>query len=379
MRRTLPGILLVLVLVAGAVYVFVGRGRHHGPAPVPTVAAAGLIGSEKQDFFADKDADQAFRSQGLAVSVRQAGSWNMGSMAGPGTDFAIPASSVTAQAVIKADSARYQGEYTVFYSPLVMLSTVEVAKALGRKGVAEQTSDGTWIIHMKMLLTAITSTDPALNTWDAITTNPPAWLKGPVYVATTPTDTSSSASLFLATMSYLANGSKPVASTQELCQVAPQMRQLIQAEGGSVGTNNQLTSDWASGISTKPLTWTYESEAAEQVLAGVKPPNGVVLYPDFYMPSDHTLVQLSPKGGQVKDALLHDRTLLDREAHYGFRPAGDPTAFAKAVEAKGASSIFPSNLPSVGLHPINPPETSILQSLSAIAAGTAAPGTGGCS
>ncbi|WP_327069659.1 hypothetical protein [Kitasatospora sp. NBC_01302] len=381
MGRRLLGLIVALGLVIGVLVLV--QQQHRPPKPGPqssatagTIALTGLIGSEKSDFFTSDQVRQALRAKGLAVSVRTSGSWQMadearaeppGAALGPASgpppgsayDFVIPASSVAAKAIgtpITTTPVR------PFYSPLVVVTHQQTAQFLKGVGLASPDADGVWTFHMAQYLTDV---QQHLGWGDLKGATPPPDLAGKIYIATTDPNTSSSASLYLAVMSYLANGDQVVSDQSGIDRTASLLRYLMANQGALLASSDQLFRDFVAGTG-KPLSWTYESEVAEQAMKGKLPGDMVVLYPDIGITSDHTVVELTPKADALAQALLNDPALISLEAQYGFRPTADPQAMVAALKAKGHAQGFLAGLTSLGSQP-PPPTTDILQKIVAAA------------
>jgi hypothetical protein len=349
MRRQLLGIAVALALVAAVVAIVVVR-TCCGPPEV-----RGLIGTEKQDFFQSADVQRDFRHLGFAVTTHQAGSWQMGQEA-HGYDFAIPASAVAA--------ASLQGTATgttVFYSPMVLLTNSNVANFLSRHGLASQVN-GTWIFKIDQYVADI---QQGKSSWQQIGSDADsAGLSGQAYITTTDPTKSSGASLLVAILSYLANNQHVVQPTDQTASLTPLLYQLLGAQGMPKDTNDQLFHAWSVSAAT-PLSWTYESEAAALAIKGQKQSDDVVLYPNFDIQSDHTLVPLTPNAAKVADALRSYPPLITQEAHYGFRPATDPTALATALGTKDPDHEFAADLNALQAVIVSPPTPGVLQKLAA--------------
>ncbi|MFF7631710.1 hypothetical protein ACFZB9_00965 [Kitasatospora sp. NPDC008050] len=369
MRRRLLGLIVALGLVIGVLVLIQQQHRSPKPGPQPPATAGagalnGLIGSEKSDFFTSSAVQQALRAKGLAVSVRTSGSWQMAEEAkskpsGSAYDFVIPASSVAAKAITTPITTN---PVRPFYSPLVVLAHQQTAQFLRGAGLASVDGNGVWTFHMAQYLTDV---QQHLGWGDLKGATPPPDLAGKIYIATTDPNTSSSASLYLAVMSYLANGDQVVSDQTGIDRTAPLLRYLMANQGALLASSDQLFRDFVAGTG-KPLSWTYESEVAEQAMNGKLPGDMVVLYPDIGITSDHTVVELTPKADALAQALLNDPTLIGLEAQYGFRPTADPQQMVAALKAKGHGQGFLSDLTSLGSQP-PPPTTDILQKIVAAA------------
>src|SRR5919108_1640409 len=117
MRRALglvlAGILGIGVIAAIAISI---RGRATDAA-VHLTTVKGVIGSEKQPFFADPDVVKAFHSHGLDVKVDTAGSRSIATTFNlTGYDFAFPAG-VPAAEKIRRDK-KITTSYVPFYTPM---------------------------------------------------------------------------------------------------------------------------------------------------------------------------------------------------------------------------------------------------------------------
>ncbi|GAA1983138.1 substrate-binding domain-containing protein [Kitasatospora viridis] len=363
MRRQLMGIGIALALVAAVVVVVVAKVCCGSTPPLTRVH--GLIGSEKGAFFADQRVKDAFAKLGLAVDTDTAGSWQMPDMVKGGHyDFAMPASSVAAKS-IPTTIGGIQAE--PFYSPLVVVTTSDVADFLRQNGLAEPQPDGSWIFRMRQYLTDVRGG----TTWAQLPQGKrPGDLAGDIYIDTTNPSSSSSGAFYLAVMSYLANGERVVATKQDVQGVTPLVRQLTQEQGAQPDSSDPLFQHFTAHFGL-PLVWTYESEAAAQALNGTLDPNAVILYPDYDIQTNHTVVELTPVADRVAKALQGDPALVALEAQFGFRPATAPGLLATDLRHRSAQDHrFPADLSSLQVIQPPSPTTSILHCLSATATST---------
>src|SRR5690349_20872101 len=95
MKRTFS-ILLAVVLLAGVLIAIIeGRGDSHG-----TTVVHGVIGSEKEAFFADPAVQKVLAQDGLKVEVDSAGSRQIATSIDLNKyDFAFPSSSPAADRI----------------------------------------------------------------------------------------------------------------------------------------------------------------------------------------------------------------------------------------------------------------------------------------
>ncbi|TQF05869.1 hypothetical protein E6W39_31095 [Kitasatospora acidiphila] len=356
-RQQLVGILVAFALVAAVAAIVITKTCcGSSPTPAAQTTVTGLIGSEKADFFASPEVQRAFSKLGLTVSVQHAGSWQMkNELKGGSYDFAIPASSVAADSIPTAITTT---KVRPFYSPLVVLTTPDVAAFMKQNGLASQ-KDKVWVMDMQAYWAAAS----AGTAWTGLPRqeNRPAGLSGQIYIATTDPRSSSSASLYLALMSYLGNGQKVVASQSDIDRVGPALQKLMGYQGAMLSSSDQLFRDFVAGTE-RPLSWTYESEVAEQALAGTLPAGSTVIYPDYDIQSDHTVVELTAKAARVSAALATDPDLVKLEARFGFRPESDPGLLAKDLQQKDNQQ-FPADLKSLGTSQPPPPTSDLLQQL----------------
>jgi hypothetical protein len=354
-RQQLVGILVAVALVAAVAVIVVAKTCCTGTSMPPQTTVTGLIGSEKSDFFASPDVQRAFNERGLTVNVQHAGSWQMGQqLAGGSYDFAFPASSLAADSISTTITTT---PVRPFYSPLVVLTTPDVAKFMQENGLATQKGK-VWVLNTKAYWADIA----AGKRWEDLPEGTrPGSVSGQIYMATTDPRTSSSASLYLALMSYLANGGNVVASQADIDKVGPQLQNLMQAQGAMLSSSDQLFHDFAAGAQ-HPLSWTYESEVAEQALAGHLAGDATVIYPDYDIQSDHTIVELTPNAARVAAALGTDPTLTKLEAQFGFRPEADPGLLAQDLKQKNDEQ-FPDDLSAVGIVQPPKPTSDTLQKL----------------
>ncbi|WP_035850349.1 hypothetical protein [Kitasatospora azatica] len=352
--KRLVGVVVALGLVAG-VAVIIEQNCCRPPGKDTSITLRGLIGSEKSDFFDNRDVQRALTAKGLTVHVDHAGSWQMATDTENGSyDFAFPASSVAAAAIktkITTVPAR------PFYSPLVVLARSDAVDLMKQVGLASD-SNGILTFKTSYYLDLATGTQ----TWQGLDTGDqkhPA-LRGQIFVSTTNPQTSSSAALYLATMAYLRNKNQVVSTTADADRVGAELHDLMARQGSQHASSDQLFKDFIAGVGN-PLIWTYESEAAERARNGKLPSDVMVLYPDTGIQSDHTIVELTDSAKSFSQALQEDPTLTTLEAQFGFRPSGDPAAFGKAMG--GTEKRFVADVTQLKVAQAVPPSTDNLREL----------------
>src|SRR5262249_32143180 len=155
--RRLLGVGLGVLLLAG-----VGGGiwysntslKHEHAAAAATAAAVttrGVIGSEKEEFFADPRVIAAFARKGITVHVEKAGSRAIArGYDAKRFDFGFP-SGAPGAAELKAGSKAAE-TYVPFYTPIVFASWKPIAEILVANGLAERREGGYFITDLMRLL-----------------------------------------------------------------------------------------------------------------------------------------------------------------------------------------------------------------------------------
>ena len=124
--------LVSLILIIGVGYLIFTSVSQQLGGPVKL---RGVIGSEKEDFFADPELRQILRGKGFEVEVVKAGSRSMAtSFDLTGYDFAFPAGSPAA-AKLKLDK-KVSATYDVFFSPMVIATWKPISSILKQNGVS---------------------------------------------------------------------------------------------------------------------------------------------------------------------------------------------------------------------------------------------------
>ncbi|MFF2039329.1 hypothetical protein ACFVVX_02775 [Kitasatospora sp. NPDC058170] len=356
MRRVF-GVLAALVLLAGVgVALFWPGGDPDGKDKVITIS--GVIGSEKREFFADPDVVAALRKQGLKVDTVTTGSWLMGDSDLDRYDFAFPSSLSPAEEIrqkksIKSESVR------PFYSPLVVLAHRQVADVLKSNSLATVSETGVWTFKMDGYLKSVQS---GLRWQDLNGTKEHAELSGSIFLTTTDPETSSSGALYLAAVSYLANGHQVVSDDAGVARVAGVLKQVTSMQGDQKTSSDGPFKDFLSGVGN-PLVLVYESQVAALSTKGTTPDDLVVLYPDTTVSSDHTLVTLKPDGDKLATALRDDPALRDLETRFGFRPQADPAALGRAVKNRKGGLVYAPDLAAAGIQQAQVPRVAVLNKL----------------
>ncbi|MFF2845243.1 hypothetical protein ACFVT5_02775 [Streptomyces sp. NPDC058001] len=333
MKRILG--LVLAVLLIGGVAAAVVAGRTGKDAGTATKTVHGVIGSEKAEFFSDPDVVKALAAKGFTVKTETSGSWAMEGRDLKGYDFAFPSSKAPADEL----AAKYKVDQPLprpFYSPLVVVAHHSAAQVLADNGLATLrpgSSDaggedgGSGTLKMDAYLKAA----KADRTWQQLKgADKFTELTGALSITSTDPNSSNSGALYLAAASYVADGGRVAANDADIARTAPLLHKLIAVQGSQQSSSDQPFRDFISGVGN-PLVLVYESQVASLLIQGQDPGDLTVLYPDTTVPSDHTVVPLTPKGRELGELLSTDKRLRELAVRHGFRPQGAGTEFTSAT------------------------------------------------
>jgi len=285
-----------------------------------TVAVHGLIGSEKDAFFADSQVQAALARLHLAVSVEKAGSRAIAHGFNPQhDDFGFP-SGAPAAAELKA-LAQAPETFTPFYTPIVIASWRPIAQILEANGIVTERDDDYYITNLPALVQLMQQHRrwKDLAGSDAFATNKA------VLVNSTDVRTSNSAAMYLSLASYIVNSQSVVQSQADVDAVLPLMTELFLRQGFQESSSAAPFEDYlALGMGKTPLLVAYESQMVAFWLAHPERLHGdmVMLYPTPTVFSKHVLVPFNEKGRRLGEALEHDPDLQELAHQYGFRTGG---------------------------------------------------------
>ena len=329
--RRLIGPVVALVLVAavgGGIWDSHGRLRAEHDATerkaleaARTLAVRGLIGSEKDAFFADSRVKDALARQHLVVTVEKAGSRAIAQAYDPQhDDFGFPSGAPAATEL--RNVAHATEVFTPFYTPIVIASWRPIAQILVSNHIVAERDHNFYIVDMPALLKLMQQHArwKDLPGSDAFSTNKA------VLINSTDVRTSNSAAMYLSLASYLANGQSVIQSESEVEAVLPLMSELFLRQGFQEGSSAAPFEDYlALGMGKSPLLVAYESQMVAFWLAHPDRLHNdmVMLYPVPTVFSKHVLVPFDAKGQRLGDALEHDPELQDLAHQFGFRTGGD--------------------------------------------------------
>lgn len=285
------------------------------------VTLRGLIGSEKEAFFADPRVQQALAKHGLTVNVEKAGSRSIANrFDAKNYDFGFPSGAPAAQQLQRA--AKAANVFTPFYTPIVFASWKSIAEILVANGIASKQGDFYYIVDLPALMALV---DKGTR-WRELKKSEAFATGKAVLVNSTDVRTSNSAAMYLALASYLANGQQMVQSAEEADKVLAAVAPLFLRQGFQEQSSAGPFEDYlALGMGKAPLLVAYESQMVEFWLRHPDrlQSDMVVLYPRPTVYSKHVLVPYTPAGVRLGQALDTDPALRELAHDYGFRTGGE--------------------------------------------------------
>ncbi len=319
---------MLAIAVIVTIVVSVSGGKKKKPLQV----VHGVIGSEKQPFFADPAVKAAFAKHGYDVEVDTAGSRQIATTVNLSKyDFAFPAGTPAAQQILRTRGTTTS--YVPFFTPMAIATFTPIAQLLEKAGVATPHS-GYWTLDMKKFLALADKK----TRWEDLPGNSGANAPYPNdnYILTTTTDiaTSNSSAMYASVLSYVANGNSVLDSPASAANVLDKLSPLYLEQGYTEQSSEAPFDDYLSiGIGKTPMVWIYEAQFVAQAALhdGSIQPNMVLMYPDPTIESKHTVVPLNPTGDAIGQLLMNDPTLQHLAVVHGFRTA-NPSAFNDFVQ-----------------------------------------------
>jgi hypothetical protein len=324
-----PGVALVLIAaVGGGIWYSHGRLRAEHEATeqrqleaARTVAVHGLIGSEKDAFFADSKVQAALARQHLVVTVEKAGSRAIAHGYDPQhDDFGFPSGAPAA--VELKTLANASQTYSPFYTPIVIASWRPIARILETNHIVTERDNNYYITDLPALLKLM----QAHARWKDLPGSEAFSTNKAVLVNSTDVRTSNSAAMYLALASYVENGQSVVQSQSEADAVLPLMTELFLRQGFQESSSAAPFEDYlALGMGKTPLLVAYESQMVAFWLAHPERLHGdmVMMYPVPTVFSKHVLVPFDDKGRRLGEVLEHDPDVQSLAHDHGFRTGGD--------------------------------------------------------
>ena len=306
MRRTT----IVFVGVAVLIALF----ARLGPGKITPVT--GLIGSEKAAFFADPRVQRALQRQGLVVTVEKAGSREIASRPDlKSFDFAFPAGVPAAEKIQR--EAGVSKSHSPFFTPMVVASWRPIADLLVQQGSAANQGSYYTLDVAKFL--------PLIQNeirWKDIPGNSAFPANKSVLIGSTDARTSNSAAMYLALMSYVANGNNIVQSLDQAQPLLPLLSGMFLRQGLRPTSTQEPFEDYlVQGMGHSPIVIIYEAQYVAQLAKGDGSilPDMVLMYPTPTIFTKHVLIPFTDRGEKLAVALETDPELQKLAVEYGFR------------------------------------------------------------
>jgi hypothetical protein len=315
---------VVLIIVAVVLVTRHDQSRAGGCQSPVTVR--GLIGSEKEAFFADQRVVDRLACLGFTVQADASGSRDMvGALRNDsGYAFAFPSSTPTAQKIL-TDFHRTE-KIPLFSTPMVVATFQPIVDVLTRAGVVRD-KGGVKVVDVAALLDLARQG----TTWDQLRDNTEYPAHKTVLLSTTDPLDSNSAIMYLSIASQVANGGAIVTTPAQVDKVLPDLCTLVADQGDKPETSQVLFDNYlVDGIGRVPMALVYEAQYVTRAPRPELPAGAVKLYPSPTVYSRHTLIPFTEEGKALGKALRDDPELVRLATDNGFRPekpvAGQPTA-----------------------------------------------------
>lgn len=362
---------LALLLLVGVVFgiVLSARDKQVGErgaqdAKSAAVAAAGnraatgkrmtvriLTGSEKLDFLRDPELAKALDAQGIVLDVQKAGSREIATHPDlKSFDAAFPAGVAAAQKIATATGSRRMSNS--FYTPMAVASWKQLLPPLEANGIVRKQGGAYYIADMHKLVELMEQGAR----WKDLQPNPAYAVGKSVLIGSTDVRTSNSAAMYLALVSYVANGDNVVDSDAAADRVVDRLLGLFSKQGYQESSSSGPFEDYVTmKLGKSPLVMVYEQQFLQYAFQhpGLDP-DMVLLYPQPTVLTKHTIVALTDEGARFAEVFQHDPAIQKIASRYGFRGSDNAALFA---EAKARKIEMPQTLVDV----IDPPTYDLLE------------------
>ena len=349
--RRLAAVGLAIVLIVGVgigIFMSVSQSVSNGSV----VTLSGVIGSEKQPFFADAKVQAALKRGGFVVNVTTAGSRQIAAMDLSKADFAFPAGAPAGQK-IKADHGG-STVYQPFYTPMAIATWKPIVAILQAAGIVQQRG-GYVALDMNAFMKAV-STDTR---WKDLASNSAYPVNKSILVTSTDPRTSNSAAMYLSLASYVVNSNAIVSSDAQVNSVLPLVSPLFLRQGFVESSSEVPFDDYlVQGMGHSPMVMIYESQFLSRAAAndGSITADMLLMYPEPTIFSKHTFVALDANADRLGQFISDDPEMRSLATQYGFR-TGDTAGFNAFVSQHGLS------VPQSFLNVIEPPTYDTLEKL----------------
>ncbi|CUU56180.1 hypothetical protein Ga0074812_10764 [Parafrankia irregularis] len=366
--RVIGPALAVLLLAGVAALAIVPRLRPAGDDKLVTVHA--LVGSEKRSFLTDPEVVSVLARAGYRLVIDTAGSREITTRTDlDAYDLVFPANTPQADRIKQARGLTRS--YSPFYSPMAIATFRPIADLLARAGVVH--TDGpvaTFDMHAYLKLVRDHTRWSDLPGADAVYPTDRS-----VLIASTDVRTSNSAALYLALVSYVANGDEVVTDRAAAERQAEFAAGLFERQGYLDNSTAEPFDEFlAMGMGKAPMVMIYEAQFLERVRAadGSIRPDMLLLYPEPTIFARHTVVPLTDTGDAVGKLLSTSPDLVRLAVRHGFRPS-DPAA---AAQARGQGAANAASAPPELVNTAEPPSQEISDLMIELIADAYRTGTG---
>ncbi len=310
-----------------------------------------LTGSEKLDFLRDPDLAKALEAEGMVLDVQKAGSREIATHPDlKSFDVAYPAGVAAAQKIATATGSRRMSNS--FYTPMAVASWKQLLPPLEANGIVRKQAGTYYIIDMHKFVEMMAQGAR----WKDLQPNPNYAVSKSVLIGTTDVRTSNSAAMYLALVSYIANGDNVVDSDAAADQVVDRLPGLFSKQGYQESSSSGPFEDYVTmKLGKSPLVMVYEQQFLQYAFRHVSiDPDMVLLYPQPTVLTKHTIVALTDKGARFADVFGRSLEVQKIASRYGFRGSDNTALFA---EAKARKIEMPQTLVDV----VDPPTYDLLE------------------
>lgn len=318
-----------------------------------TTKLTGIITSEKENFFKDERVLAVFKKNGLEVNYIRMASGNIAKATNvnelQNADFVFPSGIQTAEKV-KSNFKSSQA-YNIFYSPMVIATWTPIVDILRTNGIMKKLGQ-----YEAVDMEAFMKLGENGTRWKDLKSSQEYPVNKVALVYSTDSRYSNAAKMYITLNSYVLNKNNVVSTNEEVDNVLPTLKKIIQSQGNRESSSTNMMSDYMSiGRGKVPMMFAYESEFLENAFKN----NGLgkdmkLVYPTPTVFTKHVLVALNPNAQVLVDLFKKDSELKKLAIEYGFRFEGDSGIVQKA-KSVGIT------IPEVVLDVIDPPNYDVLE------------------
>lgn len=321
----------VLLAIVAVVAVLVGRGTIPGFSGFGgdgemeslrkdaenAVTIRGVIGSEKREYFEDREVRRRLLELGYDVEVSTAGSRRIATETNlEDQDFVFPSSAPATQKVTDKGSG-YSADYP-FFSPMAVATFQPIVEMLEGAGVVRREGDS-YVLDVN----AYIDMTKEGKRWRDLGDQFPSPRN--VQISTTDIRTSNSAAMFLSILAWQFGEREPD-KANDVKWLTEQISPYFTGQGYTQSSSAGPFADYLSqGMGSAPMVLVYEA----QFLGEKMKPNSrikddmVLVQLDPTVLANHGLVGITENGKNLGRLLTTDEELQKLAAKHGFRPASN--------------------------------------------------------